>query len=64
MKPTPDQVRQANSDGASAAADAENPYAGRPVLAKVWMLAHLDTARRRLGIAPGADTPAMPAGWA
>lgn len=64
MKPTADQVRQADADGASAVPGAENPYWARPVLAAVWMSAHLDGARGRLGIAPGADAPVMPAGWA
>ena len=63
MKPTPGQVRQADSDGTAAAPGAENPYRGQPVLATVWMSAHLDACRGRLGIAPGADAPALPSAW-
>lgn len=63
MKPTADQVRQANSEGTAAAPGAENPYRARPVLAAVWMSAHLDACRGRLGIAPGADAPVMPSAW-
>ncbi len=63
MKPTPAQVRAADSEGSSAAPGAANPYRGQPVLAAVWMDAYVDASRRRLGIAPGADAPTLPADW-